>query len=46
MYEILEKIDQDFLYDTINRKQFKEFFFENATDEKMKEILKKKLERE
>lgn len=45
MYEILEKIDQDFLYQTINRKQFKEFFFENATDEKMKEILKAKLEK-
>ena len=45
MYEVLEKIDQDFLYQTINRKQFKEFFFENATDEKMKEILKAKLEK-
>ena len=45
MYKILEKIDQDFLYQTINRKQFKEFFFENATDEKMKEILKAKLEK-
>lgn len=45
MCEILEKIDQDFLYQTINRKQFKEFFFENATDEKMKVILKAKLEK-
>ena len=45
MYEILEKIDQDFLYQTINRKQFKEFFFEHATDEKMKQILKAKLEK-
>lgn len=45
MCEILEKIDQDFLCQTINRKQFKEFFFENATDEKMKEIIKAKLEK-
>lgn len=45
MYEILEKIDQEFLYQTINRKQFKEIFFKNATDEKMKEILKEKLEK-
>lgn len=45
MYEILEKIDQEFLDKTINRKQFKEFFFENATDEKIKEILKRKLEK-
>ncbi len=45
MYTILENIDQDFLYETINRKQFKELFFANATDEKMKEILRKKLER-
>ena len=45
MYTILENIDQEFLYNTINRKQFKELFFKNATDEKMKEILKKKLEK-
>lgn len=45
IYTILENIDQDFLYETINRKQFKELFFANATDEKMKELIKRKLER-
>ena len=45
IYEILENIDQEFLYETINRKQFKDFFFENATNEKMKNILKEKLEK-
>lgn len=45
IYTILENIDQDFLYETINRKQFKELFFANATDEKMKEIIKRKLEK-
>lgn len=45
IYTILENIDQDFLYETINRKQFKELFFANATDEKMKQFLKKKLEK-
>ena len=45
IYTILENIDQEFLYNTINRKQFKELFFKNATDEKMKDILKNKLER-
>lgn len=44
MYDILENIDQTFLYETIHRKQFLDLFFENATDEKMKEILKRKLE--
>lgn len=45
IYTILENIDQEFLYNTINRKQFKELFFKNATDEKMKELLRKKLEK-
>ena len=45
IYTILENIDQDFLYETINRKQFKELFFANATDEKMQQLLKKKLEK-
>ena len=45
MYTILENINQDFLYETINRKQFKKFFFENAKDEKMKEIIKRKLDK-
>lgn len=45
IYTILENIDQEFLYNTINRKQFKELFFTNATDERMKEILKVKLEK-
>lgn len=45
MVEILDKIDQEFLYQTINRKQFKAYFFENATDERIKEIIKRKLEK-
>jgi len=45
MEEILEKIDQEFLRETIDREQFREFFFENATDEKLKAIVSEKLEK-
>lgn len=44
MGEILEKIGQAFLLETIDRAQFKKYFFENATDEKIKEIIRGKLE--
>jgi len=43
MEEILEKIDQEFLRETIDREQFKKYFFENATDEKLKKIIREKL---
>ena len=40
MVTILEKIDQDFLYQTINTKQFKENYFKYAEDGKIKNIIK------
>ena len=35
MIEILKKIDQQFLLDTINRDTFKKYFFENSKDEEI-----------
>ncbi|MBP3284410.1 MAG: RpiB/LacA/LacB family sugar-phosphate isomerase [Clostridia bacterium] len=43
--EILEKIDQDFLMQTIQRETFQKYFFENATDESLKKIIRDKLEK-
>ena len=40
MLTILKEIDKDFLYQTINRPQFKKYFFENAKDGEIKEYLK------
>ena len=38
---ILRNIDKEFLYQTINREQFKKYYFENAEDEEIKEFIKK-----
>ena len=40
MITILKEIDQNFLMETINRKQFKKYFFENAEDGEIKEYIK------
>ena len=40
MLTILKEIDKDFLYQTINRKQFKENFFSNAKNDEIKEYIK------
>ena len=40
MMDILTSIDQEFLFKTINRKQFIDYFFENSKDKEMKEYLK------
>lgn len=36
---ILKNIDQDFLYETVNRQSFKEIFFNNAEDSEIKDYL-------
>lgn len=41
LINILKKIDQKFLYDTINRKQFIDYFFANSKDEEINNYLKK-----
>lgn len=41
MITILKEIDQEFLYQTINREQFKKYFFENAEDGEIKEYIAK-----
>ena len=41
MLTILKEIDQDFLYQTINREQFKKYFFENAENGEIKEYIAK-----
>ena len=41
MMTILKEIDQEFLYQTINREQFKKYFFENAEDGEIKEYIAK-----
>ena len=41
MITILKEIDQEFLYKTINREQFKKYFFENAEDGEIKEYIAK-----
>lgn len=40
MLTILKEIDREFLLETINRKQFKKYFFENAEDGEIKEFIK------
>lgn len=40
MLTILKEIDQDFLKETINRSNFKEFFLEKAEESEIKEYLK------
>ena len=40
MLTILKEIDQEFLLNTINHKSFKEYFFDNAKDESIKEYIK------
>lgn len=44
MLTILKEIDKEFLYNTINRKQFVELYFENADDGEIKTYLKELLE--
>ncbi len=41
MIEILKKIDQQFLLETIDRESFKKYFFKNAEDGEIKEYCKK-----
>ena len=38
---ILKEIDQKFLYQTIDREQFKKYFFENAEEGEIKEYIRK-----
>ncbi len=40
MLTILKEIDREFLYQTINREQFKKYFFENAEDGEIKDYIK------
>ncbi len=40
MMDILTSIDQEFLYNTINRKQFIDYFFEHSKDKEITEYLK------
>lgn len=44
MLTILKQIDQEFLYQTINREQFRKHFFENAEDREIKDYIRKVLE--
>ena len=39
MMTILKNIDKDFLYQTINREQFKKYYFENAEDGEIKDYI-------
>lgn len=41
MLDILKNVDQDFLYQTINRKEFIEYYFDNTKDAEIAEHLKK-----
>ena len=45
LIEILKSIDKKFLYETINREQFKNYFFDNSKDEEITEFLKDFLEK-
>lgn len=40
MLTILKEIDQDFLKETVNRSNFKDFFFEQVEDSEIKEYIK------
>lgn len=46
LIQILKEIDQEFLKNTINYKEFKELFFKNSTNEEINEYLKKVLNME
>lgn len=46
MMAILREIDQEFLYQTVNRNQFKKYFFENAEDGEIKEYIRKILQKQ
>ena len=46
MMTILKEIDQEFLYQTVNRNQFKKYFFENAEDGEIKEYIRKILQKQ
>ncbi len=46
MMTILKEIDQEFLYQTVNRNQFKKYFFENADDGEIKEYIRKILQKQ
>lgn len=43
MLTILKNIDKEFLIETINREQFKKYFFENATDNEIVDYIKEVL---
>lgn len=43
LIDILKEIDQDFLYETINRETFINYYFDNNNDEEVSEYLKKVL---
>ena len=43
MIDILKQIDQEFLYETINREQFKKYFFDNAEDGEIKDYIRSTL---
>lgn len=43
LIDILKSINQEFLYNTINRKQFIDYFFKNSKDKEITEYLKKLL---
>lgn len=43
LIDILKEIDQDFLYETINRESFINYYFDNNNDKEVSEYLKKVL---
>ena len=45
MITILNNIDKEFLYQTINREQFRKYYFENAEDGEIKEFITKVAQR-
>ena len=45
MITILKNIDKEFLYQTINREQFRKYYFENAEDGEIKEFITKVAQR-
>lgn len=45
LISILKEIDQEFLFDTINRKEFIEYFFNNSQDREISDYLEKVLKK-
>lgn len=45
LISILKEIDQEFLYNTINRKTFIDYFFENSQDKEISDYLEKVLKK-